>query len=167
MSPMEIGTAERLQAEDIVWRHVWLKSVLIDNGKPFPAKIHPPGVARRMSLTRRLEKFTGCERPSNRSDHGWQGSLQDHSRWQPFFFLGSRFQLNRLVGQLHHNQSASHTVIAQCRDLLPRRDFVLLNPVAQTSTLKGGGYAFRRRPVDVRFGSLADILQAGAMSVNS
>ena len=56
MSPMEIGTAERLQAEDIVWRHVWLKSVLIDNGKPFPAKIHPPGVARRMSLTRRLEK---------------------------------------------------------------------------------------------------------------
>jgi hypothetical protein len=25
---MEIGTAERLQAEDIVWRHVWLKSVL-------------------------------------------------------------------------------------------------------------------------------------------
>ena len=30
---------------------------------------------RRMSVTRRLEKLTACERPSNRSDHGWQGSL--------------------------------------------------------------------------------------------
>ena len=57
MSPMEIGTAERLQAEEIAWRHVWLKSALIDNGRPFPAKIHRHGVARRMSLTRRLEKL--------------------------------------------------------------------------------------------------------------
>jgi hypothetical protein len=32
--------------------------------------------------------------------------------------------------------------------------------LAQTSTLKGGGYAFRRRPVDVRFGSKADIRNA-------
>jgi hypothetical protein len=32
--------------------------------------------------------------------------------------------------------------------------------LAQTSTLKGGGYAFRRRPVDVRFGSEADICNA-------
>ena len=28
-----------------------------------------------------------------------------------------------------HNQTASHAVIAQGRNFLPRRDFVLLNPV--------------------------------------
>src|SRR5262249_42102035 len=32
--------------------------------------------------------------------------------------------------------------------------------LAQTSTLKGGGYAFRRRSANVRFGSLADICTA-------
>ncbi|MFY9815849.1 MAG: hypothetical protein WAK36_03990 [Pseudolabrys sp.] len=73
MRPQEIGVAER--TEGIAWRHVWLKSVLIDAGNPFPMKVHRHGVARRMSLTRRLEKFTACERPSNRPDHGWQGQV--------------------------------------------------------------------------------------------
>ena len=30
MRPQEIGGAER--TEEITWRHVWLKSVLIDDG---------------------------------------------------------------------------------------------------------------------------------------
>ena len=55
MRPQEIGIAER--TEEIAWRHVWLKSVLIDAGNPFQTKIHRHGVARRMSLTRRLEKL--------------------------------------------------------------------------------------------------------------
>ena len=55
MRPQEIGIAER--TEGIAWRHVWLKSVLIDAGNPFPTKVHRHGVARRMSLTRRLEKL--------------------------------------------------------------------------------------------------------------
>ena len=55
MPPQEIGIAER--TEEIAWRHVWLKSVLIDGGKPSPTKIHRPRVTRRMSLARRQEKL--------------------------------------------------------------------------------------------------------------
>ena len=55
MRPQEIGIAE--QTEEITWRHVWLKSVLIDAGNPFPTKNYRPRPARRMSLTRRLEKL--------------------------------------------------------------------------------------------------------------
>jgi hypothetical protein len=43
--------------EQIAWRHFWLKSVMIDAGKPFATKIHRPTVIRRMSLARRLEKL--------------------------------------------------------------------------------------------------------------
>jgi hypothetical protein len=45
------------QTEEITWRHVWLKSVLIDSGKPFPTKIQRHRVTRRMSLARRQEKL--------------------------------------------------------------------------------------------------------------
>ncbi|MGB9268507.1 MAG: hypothetical protein WCB74_04700 [Pseudolabrys sp.] len=55
MRPQEIGIAER--TEGIAWRHVWLKSVLIDADNPFSRKVYRHGVARRMSLTRRLEKL--------------------------------------------------------------------------------------------------------------
>ena len=55
MRPQEIGIAER--TEEISWRHVWLKSVLIDAGNPFPTKIYRPRPTRRMSVTRRLEKL--------------------------------------------------------------------------------------------------------------
>jgi hypothetical protein len=55
MRPQEIGIAER--TEEIAWRHVWLKSVLIDAGNPFPTKIFRSRPTRRMSVTRRLEKL--------------------------------------------------------------------------------------------------------------
>ena len=55
MRAQEIGIAE--QTEEIDWRHVWLKSVLIDGGNLFPTKIYRHGVARRMSAARRLEKL--------------------------------------------------------------------------------------------------------------
>jgi hypothetical protein len=45
------------QTEEIAWRYVWLKSVLIDSGKPFPTKIQRHTVTRRMSLARRQEKL--------------------------------------------------------------------------------------------------------------
>jgi hypothetical protein len=45
------------QTEEIAWRHVWLKSVLINAGKPSPTKIRRPTVTRRMSLALRLEKL--------------------------------------------------------------------------------------------------------------
>jgi len=73
MRPQETGIAER--TEEIAWRHVWLKSVLVDAGNPFPTKIYRPRPTRRMSLTRRLEKLHRIRAPSNRSDHGWQGSF--------------------------------------------------------------------------------------------
>ena len=75
MRPQEIGIAER--TEEIASRHVWLKSVLID-GNSFPTKIYRPRPTRRMSVTRRLENFTACERPSDNSDRGWQGSFLGH-----------------------------------------------------------------------------------------
>jgi len=43
--------------EEIAWRHVWLKSVMIDGGKSFPTKLRRTTVTRRMSLSRRLEKL--------------------------------------------------------------------------------------------------------------
>ena len=55
MPAQEIGIAER--TEEIAWRHVSLKSVLVDAGNPFPTKIYRPRPTRRMSLTRRLEKL--------------------------------------------------------------------------------------------------------------
>jgi hypothetical protein len=54
MPPKEIGIPER--TEEIGWRHVWLKSVLVD-GNPFPTKIYRPRPTRHMSLQRRLEKL--------------------------------------------------------------------------------------------------------------
>jgi hypothetical protein len=55
MRAQEIGIAE--QTEEISWRRVWLKSVLIDTGNPFPTKIYRPRPTRRMSVTRRMEKL--------------------------------------------------------------------------------------------------------------
>ncbi|MGC1883597.1 MAG: hypothetical protein WA703_20680 [Pseudolabrys sp.] len=58
MPAQEIGVAER--TEEIDWRHVWLKSVLIDIGNPFTtkiSKIYRPRPTKRMSATRRLEKL--------------------------------------------------------------------------------------------------------------
>jgi hypothetical protein len=43
--------------QEISWRHVWLKSVMIDAGKSPPAKISPRPVTKRLSLARRLEKL--------------------------------------------------------------------------------------------------------------
>jgi hypothetical protein len=45
------------QTDEIAWRHAWLKSVLIDSGKPSPTKIQRHTVTRRMSLVRRQEKL--------------------------------------------------------------------------------------------------------------
>jgi hypothetical protein len=55
MRPQEIGIAE--QTEEISWPHVWLTSVLIDAGNPFPTRIYHPRPTKRMSVTRRLEKL--------------------------------------------------------------------------------------------------------------
>ncbi|MGB7825996.1 MAG: hypothetical protein WBL86_06715 [Pseudolabrys sp.] len=55
MPAQEIGVAER--TEEIDWRNVWLKSVLIDTGNPFTTKIYRPRPTKRMSATRRLEKL--------------------------------------------------------------------------------------------------------------
>ena len=65
MPAQEIGVAER--TEEIDWRHVWLKSVLIDAGNPFTTKIYRPRPTKRMSATRRLEKLHRMR--------GWQASL--------------------------------------------------------------------------------------------
>ena len=49
MRPQEIGIAE--QTEEIDWRHVWLKSVLIDGGNLFrycsfhTRRLGPPSVS--------------------------------------------------------------------------------------------------------------------------
>jgi len=43
--------------QEISWRHVWLKNVTIEAGKPLPAEIRRRPVTRRMSLARRLEKL--------------------------------------------------------------------------------------------------------------
>jgi len=43
--------------QDLAWRHVWLKSVMIDAGKLLLAKISRRPVTRQMSLSRRLEKL--------------------------------------------------------------------------------------------------------------
>jgi hypothetical protein len=45
------------QTEEIAWRHVWLKSVLIDAGKPFPMKFPRPRAIRPMTAARRLERL--------------------------------------------------------------------------------------------------------------
>jgi hypothetical protein len=58
MIPKQIGATElRHGADEITWRHVWLTNVLIDAGKPSPAKIARPRITRRMSLARRLDKL--------------------------------------------------------------------------------------------------------------
>jgi len=57
MPPKEIDTVEGRQTEEIAWRHVWLKSVLIDVDKPFPTRFPRPRVTRPMSPSRRLEKL--------------------------------------------------------------------------------------------------------------
>ena len=74
MRPQEIGITER--TEEIAWRHVWLKSVLIDAGKPFfLTKIYRPRPTKRMSVTRRLEKLHRMRAALNHGDHGWQGNF--------------------------------------------------------------------------------------------
>jgi hypothetical protein len=55
MRPQEIGIAER--TEEIAWRHVWLKSVLIDAGKPFPTIFPRPRAIRPLTPRRRLERL--------------------------------------------------------------------------------------------------------------
>ena len=88
MRPLEIGIAER--TEEIAWRHVWLKSVLIDAGNPFPTKIYRSRPTRRMSVTRRLEKLHRIERPSDRSDLRWQDSLLAAMYLRTFEFFKGR-----------------------------------------------------------------------------
>jgi hypothetical protein len=72
MPPKEIDLPER--TEEIDWRHVWLKSALIDAGNPFPTKIYRPRPTRRLSLTRRLEKL-----------HRMRAALEP-PRWQVSLF---------------------------------------------------------------------------------
>jgi hypothetical protein len=55
MRPPEIGIAER--TEEIAWRHVWLKSVLIDAGQPFPMRFARPRAIRPLTPRRRLERL--------------------------------------------------------------------------------------------------------------
>jgi hypothetical protein len=55
MRPPEIGIAER--TKEIAWRHVWLKSVLIDAGKPFPMRFPRPKAIRPLTPRRRLERL--------------------------------------------------------------------------------------------------------------
>jgi len=43
--------------QEIPWRHFWLKNVMLDAGKPLPAKIRRHPITRRMSVSRRLEKL--------------------------------------------------------------------------------------------------------------
>jgi hypothetical protein len=72
MRPQEIGIAER--TEEIAWRHVWLKSVLIDAGNPSPTKIYRSrpcthkfqrrGSRRLMSLHPRKRRKSGHPRRS-------------------------------------------------------------------------------------------------------
>jgi hypothetical protein len=55
MRPQEIGIAGR--TEEIAWRHVWLKTVLIDSGQPFPMRFPRPGAIRPLTPRRRLERL--------------------------------------------------------------------------------------------------------------
>ena len=55
MRPQEIVLPS--EPKKLLGGHVWLKSVLIDAGNPFPTKIYRPRPTRRMSATRRLEKL--------------------------------------------------------------------------------------------------------------
>ena len=61
MSAANLRTGTRSSAmpntEELAWRRVWVKSVMIDAGKPLPTKIRRPRVTRRISLSRRLEKL--------------------------------------------------------------------------------------------------------------
>ena len=58
MSTTETGTAERRNADDIDWRHVWLTHANIDSGKFEPANIARYKMqARKDSLTRRLHRL--------------------------------------------------------------------------------------------------------------
>jgi hypothetical protein len=61
MSPanlvVERGVLPMPNSEETAWRRVWVKSVMIDAGKPLPTKIRRPAVTRRMSLAKRLEKL--------------------------------------------------------------------------------------------------------------
>ena len=69
MRPQEIGIAER--TEEIAWRHVWLKSVLIDTGNPFPTKIYRPRPTRRMSVTRAFWKNFTALRAALEPPRSW------------------------------------------------------------------------------------------------
>jgi hypothetical protein len=56
MTAIETGTAElRRRADEIDWRHFWLTNVMIDTGKPRPAR--PVMRTRKESLARRLQKL--------------------------------------------------------------------------------------------------------------
>ena len=56
MTPIETGTAELgRRADEIDWRHFWLTNVMIDTGKPRPAR--PVMRTRKESLARRLHKL--------------------------------------------------------------------------------------------------------------
>lgn len=61
MSPANLVVERRVlpmpNTEGIAWRRVWVKSVMIDAGKPLPTKIRRPTVTSRMSLAQRLEKL--------------------------------------------------------------------------------------------------------------
>jgi len=59
MTKTGIGTTEPLtSANEIAWRHFWLANVMIDTGKPGPAKLvrREMGI-RKDSLARRLHKL--------------------------------------------------------------------------------------------------------------
>jgi hypothetical protein len=67
MRTQQIGSTE---AEEVAWRHIWLKSVLRETGNPFPTEIYRPTRNRRMSVTSRLEKL-----------HRMRAALEPQKSW--------------------------------------------------------------------------------------
>ncbi|HKS84618.1 MAG TPA: hypothetical protein VJR71_03985 [Pseudolabrys sp.] len=55
MTP-EFRNAQNPTSEDLVWRHFWLKSVLVDSGKPMPPQRFRP-TARKLTLQQRLRRL--------------------------------------------------------------------------------------------------------------
>jgi hypothetical protein len=70
MIKTEIGTAERHRSGDqFAWRHFWLANVMIEKGKPLPAKnarsrahVTDKSLTRRLRHLRRLESTAGLRR---------------------------------------------------------------------------------------------------------
>ena len=56
MTPTEFRNVQIPGNEELVWRHFWLKSVLVDSGKPMPPRRFRPA-ARKLSLQQRLRRL--------------------------------------------------------------------------------------------------------------